>query len=651
MLAALFVLQQLVAPLQGVVAFRATTRIDGWVRAQAMVAAGRPAGIGLLEDQEVQDRMAVAAGKPLPFRAATSGGAAVGVVSMVARYVQGVGAGLLVARFSVVLAIALAAGSLWFRRLNHRVNVAQARAFEDHMPSYRWAGYYTGLAVEPSAAKETRVFGLADWLVGRHREAWDRVTTSMSAVRHRTARRLTACYVGVFPLHALVFVSVGLAAADRRIGLGTLAMVIQAARKLVDLTQLGNDDYQIDFGAASLPAAAELQRRSREAVVAAPSGRRAANGLPRHEIRFESVSFGYPGASVPVFEGLDLVVAAGTSMALVGANGAGKTTLVKLLGRLYEPTSGRILVDGVDLRELDVAAWRDRLAVIFQDFVHYELSAADNVGLGGLSRIGDRPALVAAAARAGTLELIEGLAHGWARCCPGPTRAGPTCRAASGNGWRWLGHSWPSTPAPAYSPSTSPRPTWMCEQRPTCSTVSSTSLGARMAAAGLPPCSSPIASPPSAGPRASACSTRVGWPWGQASDLAIRLPLGLDSQLGRQFPEGTELSEGQWQKVAVARAMMGAAPLLLVLDEPTSGLDATAEHNLFERYADAATGAAAAVGAVTVLVSHRFSTVRLADTIVVVDQGRVVEQGSHDDLMARRGLYAELYSLQARAYR
>jgi len=139
--------------------------------------------------------------------------------------------------------------------------------------------------------------------------------------------------------------------------------------------------------------------------------------------------------------------------------------------------------------------------------------------------------------------------------------------------------------------------------------------------------------------------------WGQATEFAAQLPRGLDSQLGKQFEGGTELSEGQWQKVAIARAMMAAGPLVLVLDEPTSGLDATAEHDLFERYAEAATGAAAAVGAVTVLVSHRFSTVRLADRIVVIDGGRVAEQGSHHELMAQRGLYAELYGMQAEAYR
>ena len=228
---------------------------------------------------------------------------------------------------------------------------------------------------------------------------------------------------------------------------------------------------------------------------------------------------------------------AGTSLAIVGANGAGKTTLVKLLTRCYDPTEGRITVDGVDLRRLDVDEWRARLSAGFQDFVRFELILRESVGVGDLDRIDDPGAVVAAL------------------------------------------HA------------------------------------------------------------------------GQAADLAPGLPSGLDSQLGKQFAGGSELSEGQWQKVAISRALMEEKPLLLVLDEPTSGLDADAEHALFERYASAAAGAARAVGAVTVLISHRFSTVRLADRIVVLDGGRVVEQGSHAALVAAGGLYSELYGLQARAYR
>lgn len=254
-------------------------------------------------------------------------------------------------------------------------------------------------------------------------------------------------------------------------------------------------------------------------------------------IAFEGVAFRYPGTGAEVLAGVDLWFPAGGVVALVGANGAGKTTLVKLLTRCYEPSAGRITLDGADLAHVDVTAWRDRLSAGFQDFFRFQETLRLSVGVGDLHRRHDEQAVAAALDR------------------------------------------------------------------------------------------------------------------GQAGDLPASLPAGLGSLLGKEFPGGTDLSEGQWQKVAISRALMRDAPLLLVLDEPTSGLDADAEHALFEHYASAASRAGRQVGAVTVLVSHRFSTVRLADLIVVVDGGRVVEQGTHAELRASGGRYAELYAIQARAYR
>ncbi|HXM54475.1 MAG TPA: ABC transporter ATP-binding protein, partial [Candidatus Dormibacteraeota bacterium] len=211
-------------------------------------------------------------------------------------------------------------------------------------------------------------------------------------------------------------------------------------------------------------------------------------------------------------------------------------TLVKLLCRFYEPTSGRVTVDGVDLARMPAAAWRERLAGAFQDFCRFELPAGQTVGLGDLERMDERPALETAVARAG------------------------------------------------------------------------------------------------------------------AGEVVTRLPRGLDTQLGPTWDEGVELSFGQWQRLALARGLMRDDPLLCVLDEPTAALDAEAEHALFERFA-AAARAEGSDGRVTVLVSHRFSTVRMADLIVVLDGARVAEVGSHEALMAKGGLYAELYGIQARAYR
>jgi ATP-binding cassette subfamily B protein len=254
-------------------------------------------------------------------------------------------------------------------------------------------------------------------------------------------------------------------------------------------------------------------------------------------IVFDHVSFRYPGTDVDVLHDVNVRLAAGTTVAMVGDNGAGKSTLIKLLCRFYEPTTGRILVDGVPLADVDPVAWRARMAAGFQDFAQLELVARTAVGVGDLPCVDDSTAVTSALERASALDVVDDL------------------------------------------------------------------------------------------------------------------PSGLDQQLGRTFEGGVELSGGQWQKVALGRAMMREHPLLLLLDEPTSALDPQTEHALFERYAGAARRVGTQVGAITVLVSHRFSTVRMADEIIVVNDGRIEEHGTHDALIANAGLYAELYELQARAYR
>jgi ATP-binding cassette, subfamily B, bacterial len=270
-------------------------------------------------------------------------------------------------------------------------------------------------------------------------------------------------------------------------------------------------------------------------------------GLARG-IRLEHVSFAYPGTERLVLDDVNLELPAGAVIALVGENGAGKTTLVKLLAKLYEPSAGRILVDGVELARLPPDAWRRRLAGAFQDFFRFEFRARHTVGVGDLPRLDDQPAVAAAVDRAG------------------------------------------------------------------------------------------------------------------AEDVVARLAAGLDTQLGPTWPKGVEVSFGQWQKLALARGFMRDQPLLLVLDEPTAALDAETEHALFERFAAAARGGRngsrtgngpppGADGRITILVSHRFSTVRMADLIVVLDGARVAEVGTHDELMGRGGQYAELYGIQAAAYR
>jgi ATP-binding cassette subfamily B protein len=248
------------------------------------------------------------------------------------------------------------------------------------------------------------------------------------------------------------------------------------------------------------------------------------------------VSFAYPASSRLVLSDVSVLFPAGSVVAIVGENGAGKTTLVKLLAKMYEPSSGSILVDDAPLARMPADEWRARLAGAFQDFFRFEFHARQTVGLGDVPRVDDEAAVLAAVDRAG------------------------------------------------------------------------------------------------------------------ARDVVSRLGAGLDTQLGPTWPGGVDVSFGQWQKLALARGFMRDRPLLLVLDEPTAAIDAETEHALFERYAAAARTDRSG-GRITILVSHRFSTVRMADLIVVLDGARVVEVGSHDELMARRGQYAELYGIQAAAYR
>jgi ATP-binding cassette subfamily B protein len=267
-----------------------------------------------------------------------------------------------------------------------------------------------------------------------------------------------------------------------------------------------------------------------ETPVTAPIGSILRGPHPNDGIRFERVSFTYPGASEATLREIDLHLQPGSSLALVGENGSGKTTLIKLLTRLYEPSSGRVLFEGLDVREWEETALRSRIGVIFQDFARYQLPVGENVGAGDEPYFDDEP--------------------------------------------RW-----------------------------------------REAAAK-----------------------------GRAADFIEQLPQGYKTQLGKWFRDGRELSGGQWQKIALSRAFMRTGADVLVLDEPTAAMDARAEAEVFEHFRQLA------AGRITILISHRFSTVRMADQIAVLDQGRIIEHGSHAELLARNGHYAQLFNLQARGY-
>jgi ATP-binding cassette subfamily B protein len=408
------------------------------------------------------------------------------------------------------------------------------RAAEERAaPHKRLARHLFEVGTAAGPGKEVRVGGTGRVLAERHRAATRSWYRALAGPRWASAAWHAAAWMlfGAAYAAAVVFVAVRLHASA-----GSVLLVLAAGANLARF--FGLTVSQADFLRWTLDASRRLVWLEDYAGSTHAGGGEPAEAPARlsRGIRLEGVSFRYPGTDAMVLHDVDLELPAGSVVAVVGENGAGKSTLVKLLCRFYEPTGGRILVDGVDLARVPAEAWRSRLAGAFQDFCRFELRAAQTVGLGDLERLEERPALETAVARAGAGEVVS------------------------------------------------------------------------------------------------------------------RLPRGLDTQLGPTWDEGVELSFGQWQRLALARGLMRDAPLLCVLDEPTAALDAEAEHALFERFA-AAARAEGAEGRVTVLVSHRFSTVRMADLIVVLDGARVVDVGAHEELMARKGLYAELYGIQARAYR
>ena len=518
LVAMVFVPLQILSPIHHAIGANLGSRTAAWLYDRLTAACIRPPGMGHLEDPTLTNDLTMARDFDLgitgPPMSISMDFIASGLVEMVA----GLSCAVLLAGYAWWAPLLLAGAWLATHWLLRESAVWRDRNTAPVREAQRHAEYFYRLAVDPPASKELRLFGLASWTIDRFRALRRRLYELHWEATRLRERPLIWSLLIVLTANLIVFWSMATAALN---GVLTLANVVTYATAAVTTSAIAFGGLSWALDGAAAPAAAVLRLQDAMAPAGALTrGTVAAAGMPAREIRFRDVRFGYPGTDGPVLNHLDLIIPAGSSLAIVGQNGAGKTTLAKLLCRLYDPQAGAIEVDGIDLRRLDLEGWRSRVAAVFQDFIRFELSLRDNVAAAGAPDEAIRAALVEAGA--------AGLAD-------------------------------------------------------------------------------------------------------------------LDTVLNRGYEGGTDLSGGQWQRVALARALcavrLGAG--LVLLDEPTAQLDVRGEAEIFDRLL------AATRHSTTILISHRFSTVRHADRICVLEGGRVVELGTHDELMAARGRYQTMFDLQA----
>jgi ABC-type multidrug transport system fused ATPase/permease subunit len=513
-----FVILQILSPLHQAIGANLGSRLAAWLYDELATACVGPPGMGHLENPRLTTDLAMARDFDLGISGPPLSISMEFIASGLSMLITGLASALVLSAYAWWPPFLLAGAWIATHYLLRESAVWRDRNTDEVREAQRHADYAYRLAVDAPAAKELRLFGLAGWVVERFSSRRKQLLDLQYEATRLRERPMLWSLLIVLTANLAVFWSIASDAADGRLALG-LAVTFASAAVGTSAIAFGGLSWALDGAAA--PAAAVL--RLKEAMAPAGAlvrGSRAAEGMPAREIRFRKVTFGYPSAAAPVLDGFDLTIPAGSSLAIVGQNGAGKTTLAKLLCRLYDPQSGAIEIDGVDLREVDLDGWRARLAAVFQDFIRFEMPLRDNVSPSGA-----------------------------------PTGA----------------------------------------------------IEGALAEAG-------------------------------ATGLA-----GLDTVLSRAYDGGTDLSGGQWQRVALARALcavkVGAG--LVLLDEPTAQLDVRGEAEIFERIL------AATRHATTILISHRFSTVRQADRICVLEHGRVVELGSHDELMALGGRYRTMFDLQA----
>jgi ATP-binding cassette, subfamily B, bacterial len=516
----IFVLLQVLSPIHQAVGANMGDRTAAWLYDRLTEACVRPPGMGHLEDTKLTNDLTVArdfdlglTGPPLFISMDFIAG---GLVEMIG----GIASAVLLAWFAWWAPILLAGAWLATHWLLRESAVWRDRNTEQVRGAQRDAEYAYRLAVDPPASKELRLFGLADWTIDRFVKRRTLLHTLQFEATRLRERPVIWCMLLVIGANVLVFWALAHAAGMGKLTLSELVVFAQAAIG-TSMIAFGGLNWALDGAVAPVAAVLRLEPAMAPAGALA-SGKVPAAGLPARDIRFRDLTFAYPGGK-PILEGFNLSIPAGSSLAIVGQNGAGKTTLAKLLCRLYDPQSGAIEIDGVDMRQLDPASWRARLTAVFQDYTRFELPLRDNVAPNGA------------------------------------------------------------------------------------------------------PDSAILSALQSAG----------------AADLA-----SLDTILARGYENSTDLSGGQWQRVALARALcaiqLGAGVVLL--DEPTAQLDVRGEAEIFDRVL------AASRECTTILISHRFSTVRHADRICVLEHGRVIELGTHDELMTQGGRYRTMFDLQAQRF-
>ncbi|KOV82483.1 ABC transporter ATP-binding protein [Nocardia sp. NRRL S-836] len=502
--------------------------VDRYLQEVVLGALGRPRGIAHLEDPDVLDEVRIVRG--LGMSAHRPGQTVEALPEVLTSWLRAIGSAAVLTWFHWWL------GLLWlvvWPIIVYRMQRDYLRVGEEgfgQSAQLRQAEYVRDLALDPPPAKEVRLWGVLDWLVTRFDTLWQAGIGPIRRARRPRPAMVLGSASAILVINVLSYGLLAYAAVRGDLTLAALAVFVEALANANEYA-VGDEHLYLSNAAVTVPKVLSLEKRLAGSAPA-ESGSPVGADVPAREIRYDGVSFRYPGTGRDVLTGLDLVIPAGRSLAVVGDNGAGKTSLVKLLAGFYEPTGGKITVDGADLAGLDPRAWRSRVAVLFQDFTRYHLPVRDNIGLGAPEHAGDEAMLRRAADRAGIGELVESLPKGW------------------------------------------------------------------------------------------------------------------DTVLSQAYTDGVDLSGGQWQRVALARAMFAveAGARVLVLDEPAAALDVRAEAELYERFLDLTQGLT------TILISHRFSTVRRADRIVVVSGGQVVEAGGHDELMDRDGRYAHLFRLQAERF-